>query len=176
MIIERAINSNVAVEFRNRFFDPLGLENTFMNIEEPLDGEIAHGNILGIDFSRVPRGAIDSMGWTAGAIFTTAEDLAMWTEALFKGNLVSENSLGQMLDFSETWTIYKGIEIKMGLGMIAIEYLPFGKIWNMAGQWPFYSTLMGYLPDHDIIVVVLLNEYIGNPLDVMEILLEPVVN
>ncbi|NOQ86841.1 MAG: serine hydrolase [Deltaproteobacteria bacterium] len=64
MIIEKATNSNVALELRNRFFDPLGLENTFMSIEEPLGGELANGHILGIDGARYPRGALDSMGWT----------------------------------------------------------------------------------------------------------------
>ena len=30
MIIEEATNSNIAVEIRNRLFDPIGLENTFL--------------------------------------------------------------------------------------------------------------------------------------------------
>jgi D-alanyl-D-alanine carboxypeptidase len=87
MIIEKATNSNVALELRNRFFDPLGLENTFMSIEEPLDGELANGHILGIDGARYPRGALDSMGWTAAGIFSTAEDLARWAQVLFEGKL-----------------------------------------------------------------------------------------
>jgi len=102
MIIEKSTNSNVAVELRNRFFDPLGLEHTFFDIEEPVSGEIAHGHYLGIDQTRFKHEARYSSGWTSAAMFSTAEDLALWTQALFGGSVLSEDSLEQMLDFIDT--------------------------------------------------------------------------
>lgn len=175
MIIEKATNSNVALELRNRFFDPLGLENTFMSIEEPLDGELANGHILGIDGARYPRGALDSMGWTAAGIFSTAEDLARWAQVLFEGSVLSEDYLGQMLDFANTGEDIWNLE-RVCLGIWAYEHPQLGEIWYHDGQWPFYHSLMGYLPDHDMVFVVLMNEYIVDLFTVMNILLEASVN
>ena len=98
MIIEKAIKSNVAVELRERFFDPLGLENTFLNIAEPVYGELAHMHLIGTtqglaDVTWFPRNALDSSGWTASGMLSTAGDLALWAQALFGGSVLSEESL-----------------------------------------------------------------------------------
>ena len=175
MIIERATNSNVAVEFRNRFFDPLGLENTFMSIEEPLDGELANGHMLGNDFSRIPREAMDSAGWTAFSIFSTAEDIARWAEALFGRRVLSKEYLDKMLELIDVDAVFGEIEAKQGLGIWAIEHPQFGEMWYHVGTWPCYSAVMGYLPDHDTVFVVLMNEYFTDLFAVVDKLLEAVV-
>ena len=51
-------------------------------------------HINGIDFSWFPREALDSAGWTAFSIFSTAEDLAWWAQALFGGSVLGEEYLG----------------------------------------------------------------------------------
>jgi CubicO group peptidase (beta-lactamase class C family) len=162
-------------QFRNRFFDPLGLENTFMSIEEPLDGELANGHINGIDFSWFPREALDSAGWTAFSIFSTAEDLAWWAQALFGGSVLGEEYLGKMLDFKDMNEVYWEGPLKQGLGIWSVETPQFGEIWNHEGTWPCYSSLMGYLPDRDIVFVVLMNEYFTDRFAVMKILLEAIL-
>ena len=177
MIIERATNSNVAVEFRNRFFYPLGLKNTFMSIEEPLDGKLANAHLLGNDFSRIPREALDSAGWTAFSIFSTAEDIARWTEALFGGSLLSKEYLDKMLEFINVeGEVFWDVEGKEGLGIWFVEHPQFGEMWFCRGTWPCYSSFMGYLPDDEIVFVVLMNEYFTDSFAVVDKLLEAAVH
>lgn len=175
MIIEEATNSNIAVELRNRLFDPIGLENTFLEIEEPVYGELAHGHMLGFDQTRFPREARYSSGFTAASILSTAEDIAMWAQALFRGDVLSEDSLEQMLDVIDSDLSFFELEIKVGLGMMLLEHPQFGEVWNHTGQMEGYTAFMGYVPDNDIILVVLMNQHFTD-FAFLESLLEAVLN
>ena len=42
MIVKEITGSKVSAELRERFFNPLGLDSTFFDIEEPITGTIAH--------------------------------------------------------------------------------------------------------------------------------------
>jgi len=176
MIIEKATNSNIAVELRNRFFDPLGLERTYLRIEEPDIGETVHRYFLGIDTAWFPPTSGASFGWTASAIRSTAEDLALWAQALFGGSVIGEAYLEQMLDFTNTGKVYWESEDLVGLGIWAIEHPQFGEIWYHDGATSDSKSLVGYLPDHDIVIVVLLNQRLASPFALWEILADVAIN
>jgi D-alanyl-D-alanine carboxypeptidase len=172
MIIEKTTNSNIAVELRNRFFDPLGLENTFVGIEEPINGELAHGHLGSIDFSGFPRESHISFIWSAAAIYSTAEDIALWTQALFGGNVLNEDSLQQMIDFSEL----SKDSVSPGLGLFKYEHPRFGDIWVNDGLWLGYLAIRVYLPQDEIVVVVLLNQMSGDLEVLTDSLIEVALN
>ncbi len=79
MIINEVTGSMISVEFRNRFLDPLDLNRTYLAGEETLIGETAHpwfesnGGTLQ-DWSFYYDTATFSTWWTAGAMYSTAED------------------------------------------------------------------------------------------------------
>ena len=105
MIIKQATGSEVSSELRSRFLTPLNLNSTFFEGEEQIIGEVAHGwrdidgdGILD-DIFPLQLTAVWSATWTAGAIFSTAEDIAHWGEALFGGQVITQASLNEMLDF-----------------------------------------------------------------------------
>jgi D-alanyl-D-alanine carboxypeptidase len=179
MIIEKATNSTVAVEFSNRFFDPLGLESTFLEMMEPFSGELAHGHIdflgFNIDIANWPREAVVSSGWTSASILSTAEDLAIWAKALFGGSILSANYLEQMLDFIDTGEDIWYFE-KVGLGTWAYEHPEFGEIWYHDGQYRGCASFMGYLRDYDTVLVLLFNEAQPDALAVINALLEVAIN
>ncbi len=105
MIVQQVTGTAVSAELRNRFFDPLGLNSTFFEVEEIVSGEVAHGwedidgNGVLDDIFPFPRTAIWSAAGAAGAIFSTAEDIAHWGTALFDGQILTQASLAEMIDF-----------------------------------------------------------------------------
>ena len=76
--LKEITNNTVSVEFRNRFFTPFNLNNSFLQAEETVIGERAHGwydvDDDGIvdDINNYPATALYSIAWTAGAIISEA--------------------------------------------------------------------------------------------------------
>lgn len=70
MIIRKATGNEVSTEFRNRFLNPLGLIQTFLDVEETIVGEMAHGwaeiyeDGIIEDMTTYPRTAYYSILWT----------------------------------------------------------------------------------------------------------------
>jgi D-alanyl-D-alanine carboxypeptidase len=145
--------------------DPLGLTITFFDIEEQITGVIAHrwydffGDGTPDDISFLPRTSEYSAYWTAGAMFSTADDLARWSQALFRGNVLSQFSLDQMLTFHSPTP---GEPLMIGYGLGTVKILPAliaGEEAFGHGGWVFgYSTVMAYFPEYDVSISILLNK------------------
>ena len=168
MIIEKAAGSKVSTELRKRFWNPLGLDSTFFAVEEVLPGNIAHGWIdlngdkVLDDFSVYPRTALYSALKAAGGVFSTSEDLAKWTHALFhEGRVVSKGSLDQMLAFHSpipkpiiagyglgvqryTPRFFNGSLFKTGRKEIHLE------LWGHAGNGIGFFAFIWYLPEYGV--------------------------
>lgn len=161
MIIEAATSSKAFTQFRNRIFDPLGLDHTFLPVGEEIVGEMAHGwhRINGdgelVDLSIYSRKAYDSMAWTAGAIYSTAEDVVRFSSALFGGDLLSQTSLNQMLDFRPV-PYYP--EVSYGLGINTVPDCVDGVLSiGFDGGGEDYNARMVYMPEYEVHLSVLLN-------------------
>jgi len=164
MIVEVITESKVSTELRNRFFKPLGLARTFLDIEEPITGVLAHrwydfsGDGIPEDISFIFRTSEFSAYWTAGAMFSTAEDVAKWSQALFRGNVLSQASLDQMLTFHSPTP---GEPQMIGYGLGTVKFAPElvdGEEAYGHGGWVFgYSTAMAFLPDYNVSISILLN-------------------
>jgi D-alanyl-D-alanine carboxypeptidase len=90
----------------------------------------------------------------AGAIVSTATDLATFIHALFSGKLISRESLGRMLT------------LKDGVGM-GVEQLPFYhmKVYGHSGQIDLFQSWALYFPNDSVSVVYLSNGYGGVPIN-----------
>lgn len=97
MIIRNATNSTVSSRLRYFILSPLNLTNTFFDVEETVPDTIAHAWEYGADLSGLPRTSHYSAAYSAGAMFSTAENLARWYQGLFAGQIISQSSLDQML-------------------------------------------------------------------------------
>ena len=166
MIVEVVTASKVSTELRNRFWDPLGLTRTFLDIEEtiPPTEVFAHrwydisGDGIPDDMLLIFRTSEFSAYWTAGAMFSTAEDVAKWSQALFRGNVLSRASLDQMLTFHSPTP---GEPQMIGYGLGTVKFAPVlvaGEEAYGHGGWVFgYSTVMAFLPDYNVSIAILLN-------------------
>ncbi len=157
LIIEAISGTNRADEFRERFYTPLGLQNTYIEHYEtiPANKEIADGWYwYGLDnlanMSIMPRTAVSSM--YGGSLYTTAEDLIIWTQALLGGQVLNQSSLEEITSFP--YIDDDGEPRGMHLKRIMVEGI---EVWYR-DSWAFGNrTMIGYLPDHNSYVVVLCN-------------------
>tara|TARA_R110000868_G_scaffold378658_2_gene644141 strand:+ start:411 stop:1835 length:1425 start_codon:yes stop_codon:yes gene_type:complete len=107
MILKKATGKSISTLLKDRILMPLNLNHTFLAVEDSLNSNIAHGwlDVDGDseldDFTDFWQpNAFYSAIWTAGAMYSTAEDAAVFMKALFNGDLVSSESLEKMMDIN----------------------------------------------------------------------------
>jgi D-alanyl-D-alanine carboxypeptidase len=152
LIVEKATGSSFSSVMREEVLDPLGLDHTFFGGKEQIVGNLAHGygdvfNEDGILFQE--DGVIDNATdvaksqqfsfWAAGALYSNAEDVARFSDALFSGELLSANSLNEMLTFVEA--------ANYGLGVDRNELPAYGTVLSKGGDVAGYASEMYYFPD-----------------------------
>jgi D-alanyl-D-alanine carboxypeptidase len=108
MVAEEATSASLAQELEERFFTPLGLEDTYFQYDEPAPPSAALGYLLtqngareisdGTDYR--PTTSAATVAWAAGNIAASAIDIARWARALYAGTLLNSESLAEMTDFA----------------------------------------------------------------------------
>jgi hypothetical protein len=88
-------------------------------------------------------------------IYSTAKDLARWSQALYGGDVLTQESLEQMVTFhhptpGEPWSGYGLGTAEFRLGGI--------EMWGHLGWQYGYMAAMLYLPDHSASIAVLIND------------------
>lgn len=142
----------------------MGLNSTFFDVEEMLPSNIAHGwfdlsgNGSYDDISLISRTGIYSVLWTSGAVFSTAEDLANWSSALFGGKVISQSSLDKMLTSCCTMPGTTDVGCGMGVYLIGPSNNAGVELIGYTGRTFGYLTSLFYLPDYGISVTVIINE------------------
>ncbi len=159
LIIAKATGSSLSKEFRERFWSPMELRNTFLSMEEDLPPRLAHiwsdnfeNDGSNRDVTFLPRSSHESITYGSSGLFMTAEDLAKWSYDLFQGKVLSEASLNQMLDFG------KG-GYGLGLGYFR-SILGGGKqaVGHMGGNIGTTAAMV-YSRKHKVSLAVMINSY-----------------
>jgi D-alanyl-D-alanine carboxypeptidase len=176
MIIKEATGVEASTVYRERILTPLALENTFVAGQEELPEHAAHGWI-DIDGD----GAYDDLlsftpfdSGIGGAVYSSAEDLALWSHALFsEGRLLSEQSFEQMLTFHSPTP---GEPLVSGYGLGVMRFSPelFHEleIWGHSGNAPGYAAGCLYLPEYDVSIAIMVNTHAGEAMPTINDLLE----
>jgi D-alanyl-D-alanine carboxypeptidase len=168
-IITRATGSSLSAQFRHRFWQPLGLLNTYLSMEEDIPkDQLAH--VWGDNFEKgglvrdltfLPRASHESITYGSAGVFTTAEDLAVWCKSLFSGKVLKETSLDQMLQFNPaaagSWCEGYGF----GAFLFKTGITDGEKAYGHGGGNIGTSAYMAYLPDYDVSIVVMINSMHG---------------
>ncbi|MCW8803471.1 MAG: beta-lactamase family protein [Ignavibacteriaceae bacterium] len=167
MIIEKATESTICTQLRNRLFIPFNLGHTRFS----LDPDVAAPSVLahahfdlnrdGIldDIGMLPRTSIFSSVWTSGPVVTTAKDLARWADFLYGGRVLQKESYDQMIDFHRP-TPGEPLMSGYGLGTVELKGEFFGEVqvWGHLGWQPGYMTAMLYFPEYSVSMVVMIND------------------
>jgi len=106
----------------------------------------------------ISRGYNTRWAGPAGAMLSTATDVAYFYDALLSGKLLSPNAQAALLDltfipgdFPEWYQPY------YGLGLFCQKGTGLGTLYGHGGSGPGYQTLAQYIVDHQLTAVVLSN-------------------
>jgi len=158
MIATKATGASLSTELRNRFWRPLGLRNTYLSMEDEIPQEkLAHvwgdnfekgGSIR--DLTYLPRASHESITYGSSGVFTTAGDLAVWSQSLFNGKVLKKSSLDQMLKTGRQ---------KFGLGvqLFSRNITNGEKAYGHGGGNIGTSAYMAYLPNYNVSLAVMIN-------------------
>jgi D-alanyl-D-alanine carboxypeptidase len=173
-VIERVTGSTWAAQVRRRILNPLQLRHTYVSGAEPVPGGVVPG-YMDIDQDgredKVETGqgwpALDTTEAAAGAIVSTAPDLAAFATALFHNGLLNPATQQQMITQSRQHLRTSGY----GLG---VEVMRPDYRLTMLGHGGFtIGTRSGlwYAPEADVVVAVLANDAQANPQDLAELVI-----
>ena len=173
-VIERVTGSTWAAQVRRRILNPLRLRHTFVAGTEPVPGGVVPG-YMDIDQDGREDKVETGQGWpaletteaAAGAIVSTAPDLAAFATALFHGRLLNPATLQQMITQSPQHLRTSGY----GLG---VEVMSPDYRLTLLGHGGFTigtRSALWYAPAADVVVAVLANDAQANPLDLAELVI-----
>jgi CubicO group peptidase (beta-lactamase class C family) len=160
-IVEAVTGSTLAQQMRSRIFEPLGMTNTFYPPQERFPGGLTRGYTdFGADGkledARAEKGNL-SLADAAGAVVSTPSDIARFAQALFKGQLLAPDTLEEMVEGRDGNIEGGGIQGSYGLGIGIADVPNLGKVWAHPGTYWGWASLMAYIPDRDITVVIMEN-------------------
>ena len=150
LVVERVTGDRLAGQLQQRILRPLGLADTELpGIQGRIRGQYVHGyappNRAWLP-SDGPAGLVDvtqanpSWVWAAGAMISSAADLARFYQALLGGQLLPPRTLTAMqttVDASEQY----GAGAGYGLGLIRLPLACGGQVWGHGGEIVGYATL-----------------------------------
>jgi D-alanyl-D-alanine carboxypeptidase len=137
LVLERVTGQPIQTVLERRVFRPLHLSRTFFALDGRFRGTYAHGylppSLTGggyQDTSSWPP----SWAWAAGAVVSTAADVARFYQGLMSGHLLRPSLLREM-----TKTVPAESPGRYGLGLAAFD-LPCGTVWGHTGGIFGYSS------------------------------------
>ncbi len=161
LIIEAATQKTVGEVMREKFWDPLDLNNIYFGANESIGGPIAtpwrdnDGDGSLEDIADQFGAAYHSVFYCAADVFSTASDLSMWAQHLFNGDAISPDSRQKMM------TSYFSIPdpVFTGYGLGARRNVYAGRtMWGHTGGMRGYGTAMFYDPMSEVSIAMLNNQ------------------
>ena len=156
LVVEAATGNSIASELRRRIFTPLRLHSTTFATKPRIAGAHAHGyELVGkpplVDVSVFSP----SFAWAAGAVVSSADDLARFFRALLGGRLLPPKLL-QAMETTVAAEVGRYGPGRYGLGLFALR-LPCVTVWGNGGDTAGYFTLAFNSRDGKRAVVLLAN-------------------
>ena len=157
MLVEKVSGKSYAQYLKERLFTPLGLNETMYCSNAPIIPHRAQG--YGKDSSGWRNATFIDMSqpFSAGALCSSALDLARWNQALGSGRVVGAASYQLMTTPSGT-----AMPRHYGFGLVS-DTLAGHRIIQHGGGIPGFSTANAWFPDDSLSVTVLPNGEAARP-------------
>ena len=157
MVAETVEGKPIHKQLKERYFEPLGLDDTIYQPAQKPRTDAAHGHWSWpgghTDHTKasryIPFMAAASIADGAGAMASTARDLSVWASALYGGEVLSEESLREMMTFLAPGNY--------GLGAYPRHYAGNRGIGHRGGIRG-YESAMFFFPETDVSVVLVSNQ------------------
>ena len=181
LVAEKVDGRPLARAMQDRLFGPLGLQNTVLpaNTSNTIPKPYSHGYLYGSssvavmgtppyspDFQAAARaGEVlphdytdlnHSFARAAGGVISTANDLAIWIQALVSGRVFNPAYQRRWLDSLQLTDPSKPDGLQYGYGIIQLRWGP-NKIYYHSGETPGYNSFMGYDLTNQVTLVVWTN-------------------
>lgn len=159
MIIENVSGMSYGEYVKKNLFKPAGMKSSYTD-DSNLPANVAKGYHQSGSTEFVASDYIHpSIPYSAGAIFSTVDDLWRWNQAVFKYKLVKKESL------EKAWAPTKLNSGKLvGYGYAwQLGRLGDAKVIGHGGAIDGYLTIEIYVPDQKIYVCILSNSMTANP-------------
>ncbi|UTW64738.1 beta-lactamase family protein [bacterium SCSIO 12741] len=156
MIIEKVSGMALHDFLATHIFDPLTMNQTYLNQRSQPSSSVQTMAEMYLGSQEISTFKSLSADWAGGAIVSTGKDLITFQKALMKGELVSEQTLALM----QQWTPEtKGMTYGFGLRKIEFKELaPILPRWHVVGHSGLNGTSMYYCPELDMYLVSTLNQ------------------
>jgi D-alanyl-D-alanine carboxypeptidase len=156
MIVRKVTGKSPARNIRERFLEPLGLDETYFQGQERIGKEPAKGYWATTsgwrgfsDGTRLrPNTSAATVAESAGALVSSVRDISDWQDALLGGNVLAPASLALMLQFHPSSGYGLGMRYARLDGRLGVGH---------GGSLRGYVSLMYRLPSEDLDVVILTN-------------------
>lgn len=177
LVAEKIDGKPLAAVLQDRLFGPLGMQNTVFPAPETntIPQPFTHGYLYGstsyalADASYPPdvvaaakAGTLKpnddtfqnpSAYFAAGAVISTADDLATWMRALVGGEVLNADFQRKWLASPESAEPGTPAMQKYGYGIITLSFGG-NEIYYHEGEMPGYQSFMGYDPANDMTLVI----------------------
>lgn len=154
MIISKITGEGAGGAFRKYIFDGLQMDSTYMGVEDSIPVEMAVRWMSTQSGQNVSINAAFSGAWTAGAVFSTAREIATFMRTLHRGEVVSEASLAEMHTYMDTVTYGLGVSRQILSGNVVLGH---------TGSIRGYESIVLYVPSIDVGLAVLVNQGPSEP-------------
>ena len=153
-IIEKVSGMSYEKYLLENIFNPLGMSNSGYEHQATKISNHATGYIISDNGSYKDTGEADVSGaFSAGALYSTAEDMYRWDQALYTEKLVKASTLNQA--FSQA-TLNDGSTIKYGFGWMVSQAGGLKEVGH-GGDITGFNTYIARYPDEQFTVIVLSN-------------------
>jgi D-alanyl-D-alanine carboxypeptidase len=178
-LVETITGRSYAELLRQRFFDPLGLISTYVQVEERAPFPVVHS----YEFSTTsvherptplwdgtgvsPFRSLVTAAGSAGAIASSARDLAVWARALYGGRVLGAEGSRTMLDFANAASVHSSIPYGLGVEEFSVAgHLAYGHGGRLLGA----RSTIRYLPVEGLSIAVVTNTDRADPAAIVEAL------
>lgn len=171
MIVSKVTNMTAKDALRKYILSPLGFTNTVFFPDEPATRPFPHFWTMEFstsgqleDLNTIPgysTASINSTASTAGAIVATAEENALFYNALMKGKIINPASLAEMKDV----VVAGNLGVKYGLGLFLMEQVFNGRtVFNHGGLITGSNCYNLYDTSSGVCISIIMNQepVVGN--------------
>ena len=146
-LIEKISGQSYSDFVQQNIFTPLGMKDSGYDSNSAIIAHRAAGYTPGKS-GPINAGFVHmSIPFSAGALYSTTEDLLRWEQGLFGGKLLKPDSLTKMTTpFKQDYAFGLGVSTQNGHKMIAHD-----------GGIQGFNTSLAYFPDDKLVVAVLAN-------------------
>lgn len=160
LIIERVTGQPFETVLRQRILEPLGMHDTGLVSREHLMQARASGYQLDAQnqVGNSTRPLNPMWSFSAGAMYSTVEDMQKWGEALRRSTLLPRDTLERM---------WQPVKAGYGYGWLvpfAMAQTPQRRVIEHGGRVPGFSSSFSLMPDEKLMTIVLANNIASDPM------------